>query len=590
MIGGERRKSTAYHADTELFLNVFYRRVQRNLSRSRLKKGQTMTSHQPQKISRRTVLRSGAASAAALTFAPTVLRAQNARVRKNMMSEGGLVDLRTYGEGVAEMLNLPLSDGRNWYRQGFVHFIDCPHGNWWFTSWHRGYLGYFEEIIRELTGKEDFMLPYWDWTEAHKVPAPMFGRDNPLDPVNFRSSAVNYIATNEDFQEQVRPVMQDFWNSMTPAQKAEQDKRSNTDFDVMWATKDKDNATYAFQDREFARFLTEAYPMLDARTQNMVELGYVLGTLAPTEFAGPFKGDDPFFENSVTDSHQVTGDFSGLSSTHNMVHNSTGGSEGEDGKYEEPYGIMTNNLSPLDPIFFLHHCNIDRLWDVWTRKQQALGLPIAPEGDLLDPYKKEQYLFFFDRTGDPVGGNPTSWDFFDTSAFEYSYQPGSGEQAVPPKTRLAKKETVASALAVAPAGRFAASADAVVSGALARSIARPKDSTVHLATVRFLPPADSRGKVFDLYVSPKGQPPVLGVDSPEFAGSFSFFGQAHSMETGFTVPIDAVLDRMADGGLLTEGAELSFSLVLAGGENAEAASVEDSGALQSVSVHVFSEG
>jgi len=25
---------------------------------------------------------------------------------------------------------------------------------------------------------------------------------------------------------------------------------------------------------------------------------------------------------------------------------------------------MTNFRSPLDPIFFLHHANIDRLWDV----------------------------------------------------------------------------------------------------------------------------------------------------------------------------------------------------------------------------------
>lgn len=547
-----------------------------------------MTRHQAQGISRRTLLRSGAASAAALTFAPNVLRAQGARVRKNMTSEGGLVDLQTYAEGVTEMLKLPLSDGRNWYRQGFVHFIDCPHGNWWFTSWHRGYLGYFEEIIRELTGKEDFMLPYWDWTDpAHSVPASMFGSDNPLDPVNFRSPAANFIATKEEFQKTVRPVMEDFWNNMTPAQKAEQDKRSNTDFDVMWAQKHLDNATYAFQERKYARFLTEANPKLDARTRKLVALDGVLGNLAPTEFAGPFKGKkDPFFENSVTDSHHVEGKFSGLSATHNLVHNSTGGFEDEQENYVEPYGNMMNNLSPLDPIFFLHHCNIDRLWDVWTRKQQALGLPIAPTGDLLEPYKTEQYLFFFDRAGDPVGGNSTSWDYFDTSAFEYSYQPGYGEQAVPPTTRLAKSENVAGAMAVASAGRLVPTVDAVVSGALARSIAQPKESTVHLATVTFVPPADSRAKVFDLYISPKGQPPVLGLDSPEFAGSFAFFGHGQSTETGFTVPIDAVLDRMAEDGLLAEGAELSFSLVVAGHEDAEGSN----GMLQSVDVHVISEG
>ena len=28
-------------------------------------------------------------------------------------------------------------------------------------------------------------------------------------------------------------------------------------------------------------------------------------------------------------------------------------------------GHMGNGMSPLDPIFWLHHCNIDRLWAQW---------------------------------------------------------------------------------------------------------------------------------------------------------------------------------------------------------------------------------
>ena len=41
---------------------------------------------------------------------------------------------------------------------------------------------------------------------------------------------------------------------------------------------------------------------------------------------------------------------------------------------------MTDMLSPVDPIFFLHHANMDRLWDVWERKQKRLGLPTMPNG------------------------------------------------------------------------------------------------------------------------------------------------------------------------------------------------------------------
>jgi tyrosinase len=58
------------------------------------------------------------------------------------------------------MLALPPEDPRNWYRHALVHTIDCPHGNWWFLPWHRGYLGWFEQICRELSNDPAFALPY----------------------------------------------------------------------------------------------------------------------------------------------------------------------------------------------------------------------------------------------------------------------------------------------------------------------------------------------------------------------------------------------------------------------------------------------
>ena len=42
------------------------------------------------------------------------------------------------------------------------------------------------------------------------------------------------------------------------------------------------------------------------------------------------------------------------SAPHNPVHNLIGGE-------------MANMTSPRDPIFFLHHCNIDRLWNAWVQ-------------------------------------------------------------------------------------------------------------------------------------------------------------------------------------------------------------------------------
>src|SRR5262249_22153742 len=36
-------------------------------------------------------------------------------------------------------------------------------------------------------------------------------------------------------------------------------------------------------------------------------------------------------------------------------------------------GSMQPGTSPNDPVFFLHHCNIDRLWAVWEQKHPAVA-------------------------------------------------------------------------------------------------------------------------------------------------------------------------------------------------------------------------
>lgn len=39
----------------------------------------------------------------------------------------------------------------NWFRNAFVHIIDCPHGNWWFYVRYRSYVVYFEQTLRKLS-------------------------------------------------------------------------------------------------------------------------------------------------------------------------------------------------------------------------------------------------------------------------------------------------------------------------------------------------------------------------------------------------------------------------------------------------------
>ena len=128
------------------------------------------------------------ASASALAGGNATSRATAKYRRYNVSSPQGQQMLASYARGIQAMLKMPADDPRNWFRNAFVHFLDCPHGNWWFYVWHRGYVGYFERTIRQLSGDPGFAMPYWDWTQQPEIPASMFDGVLTRPPVPSRTS------------------------------------------------------------------------------------------------------------------------------------------------------------------------------------------------------------------------------------------------------------------------------------------------------------------------------------------------------------------------------------------------------------------
>ena len=126
-------------------------------------------------------------------------------VRANVSGLSGSSALASYKKAIKVMLALPPNDPRSWYRQVLVHTVDCPHGNWWFLPWHRGYLGWFERICRELSGDSTFALPYWDWSKEPRIPEVMF--DDLLTPTN--PAFVKTYAEFERLKEAVEST--DYW-------------------------------------------------------------------------------------------------------------------------------------------------------------------------------------------------------------------------------------------------------------------------------------------------------------------------------------------------------------------------------------------
>lgn len=94
-------------------------------------------------------------------------------------------------------------------------------------------------------------------------------------------------------------------------------------------------------------------------------------------------------------------------SLHNPVHNWIGGN-------------MTDATSPNDPIFFLHHCYIDMLWEKW-RTQHPTSDPYQPTSG------SAQYdlgaTLVFNKQGKPAPWSGT-WkvkDTLDTATLGYKY-------------------------------------------------------------------------------------------------------------------------------------------------------------------------
>jgi tyrosinase len=53
-------------------------------------------------------------------------------------------------------------------------------------------------------------------------------------------------------------------------------------------------------------------------------------------------------------------------------------------------GIMNNpSTSPTDPMFWLHHAEIDRLWQIWRQTHPTPGPPLTGANRIMDPWAEE---------------------------------------------------------------------------------------------------------------------------------------------------------------------------------------------------------
>lgn len=213
----------------------------------------------------------------------------------------------SYKKAIAAMKALSDDNPLSWTYQAAIHgttlpgsqpaWNTCKHGTYFFFSWHRMYLWYFERIVRKLSGDSNWALPYWNYgsTRQRRLPTVFRSPANASNPL--------YV-TNRGSG----------WNAGTSSLNA-----------------------------------------------SAVDTVVALAEVPFNDFSSSLEG-----------------------TPHGAVHVSIGGLMGS---------VPT---AAQDPIFWLHHCNIDRLWNIW----------LAQGGGRTDPLSDSSWtttkFTFFDENGQSV--------------------------------------------------------------------------------------------------------------------------------------------------------------------------------------------
>jgi len=247
------------------------------------------------------------------------------RIRYNAHSPEAIPHLEAMDKAFGIMKTLDCGNPVSWYYQGAIHWIpdsipnnqlcslyttsetdlqlawdNCTHSDAGaeevhFLAWHRMYTYHLEDIIRELSGMDDFALPYWGYT-------------------------------NDNIEDKIMPEIF-------------RDSTSNLFESARWTS------------------LNKGEPI------NEETMGTALDLTTLMQYT-----DYQLF-NQNTDA-----------APHGAMHNYIGnGSKLKSGKYDNKITQTTTRTGLMgdvptagfDPIFWMHHSNIDRIYQQWTNSKNG---------------------------------------------------------------------------------------------------------------------------------------------------------------------------------------------------------------------------
>jgi tyrosinase len=225
--------------------------------------------------------------------------------------------------------------------QGTPDTINFGHWNIGFCAWHREYLRRFELELQKLV--PGVTVPYWDWSNHTQARTRIFINDfmgpllTPIAQGAPRPMTTGFFSSNGPTQTPAwLPANAKGWR-IPPSLQEIQYPATNPNRQTLQSTLHRGSSG-------------ETWPPSSAQMTHLSQLN--VSQVGYHKFW--------FFWNQLeAGMPDVTPPFAAIP-THNAAHRFIGGHMG--GAY-----------SPNDPIFWLHHANVDRIWAQWQKFQLGIG-------------------------------------------------------------------------------------------------------------------------------------------------------------------------------------------------------------------------
>jgi tyrosinase len=290
----------------------------------------------------------------------------------------------------------------------------CNHGNVLFPTWHRVYLVKLEEALQSVPGCAQVMLPYWDETSTDSlkngIPWALTQKDFVLDGQTILNPLRSFVFTknikdniNGDNPDYSKPKgYETVRYPLSGLVGSEKDRAATAQHNALYPDYD---TNIALLNENIVNWLNATVIVDGKPTRN--------GHVADKYQACLDAPNYTVFSNT-TSAAQWNEDRAGggapviqpLESPHNSIHLAVGGFDvpgvGDFSPIEGANGDMgENDTAGLDPIFFFHHCFVDRVFWLWQKKHGCT--------DHLEIIAEYPGTNSVDSQGPTPGTVPNSW-------------------------------------------------------------------------------------------------------------------------------------------------------------------------------------